>query len=300
VSGAVGKASKKKAQRRHGSGQSRAGFGQERAAGRQERASLQASRAFSELGDVARSLEQTGAENVKAWWGGAPVVPATIPEWNAESLGHYFFSDSNIVKTAAAPPLAAAVIPEPEKLAADHGLLTGAVSALTRAVVFDGVKASDPALDPFLDLLTPAVEKELEYAAANNSYSDGPLYHFDVFPLFYATLAVVGHDDTLTALLPVLARHFDAALTGIGVTTLTGVQVTESLFRALLEDYRFEDPEDADLLARLKREKTHGTGLMQLVRGTLVAPEDAFRVGLAVLAELAELCRTNAKSILGT
>jgi hypothetical protein len=39
---------------------------------------------------------------------------------------------------------------------------------------------------------------------------------------------------------------------------------------------------------------------MQLVRSTLVAPEDAFRVGLAVLAELAELCRTNAKSILGT
>ena len=203
----MGRASKKKAQRRQGAGQSRAGFGQERAAGREERASLQASRALSELGDVAGSLEQTGAENVKAWWGGAPVVPATIPEWDAESLGHYFFSDSNIVKTAAAPPLAAAVIPEPGKLAADRGLLTGAVSALTRAVVFDGVKAGDPALDPFLDLLTPAVEKEIEYVAANNSYSDGPLYHFDVFPLFYATLAVVGHEDTLTVLLPVLARH---------------------------------------------------------------------------------------------
>ena len=296
----MGKASKKKAQRRQGAGRSRAEFEQERAAGRQERANLQASQALSELGDVARSLEQTEAENVKAWWGGAPVVPATIPEWDAESLGHYFFSDSNIVKTAAAPPLAAAVIPEPEKLAADRGLLTGAVSALTRAVVFDGVKAGDPALDPFLDLLTPAVEKEIEYAAANNSYSNGPLYHFDVFPLFYATLAVVGHEDTLTALLPVLARHFDVALTGIGVTTLTGVQITEALFRALLEDYRFEDPEDAGLLARLRREKTHGTGLMQLVRSTLVAPEDAFRVGLAVLAELAELCRTNAKSILGT
>lgn len=121
-----------------------------------------------------------------------------------------------------------------------------------------------------------------------------------MFPLFYATLAVVGHEDTLTALLPVLARHFDVALTGIGVTTLTGVQITEALFRALLEDYRFEDPEDADLLARLRREKTHGTGLMQLVRSTLVAPEDAFRVGLAVLAQLAEVCRTNAKSILGT
>ena len=84
------------------------------------------------------------------------------------------------------------------------------------------------------------------------------------------------------------------------MTTLTGVQITEALFRALLKDYRFEDPEDADLLARLRREKTHGTGLMQLVPSTLVAPEDAFRVGLAVLAELAEVCRTNAKSILGT
>ena len=155
----MGRASKKKAQRRQGAGQSRAGFGQERAAGREERASLQASRALSELGDVAGSLEQTGAENVKAWWGGAPVVPATIPEWDAESLGHYFFSDSNIVKTAVAPPPAAAVIPEPTDLAADRGLLTGAVSALTRAVVFDGVKASDPALDPFLNLLTPAVEE---------------------------------------------------------------------------------------------------------------------------------------------
>ena len=68
-----------------------------------------------------------------------------------------------------------------------------------------------------------------------------------MFPLFYATLAVVGHEYTLTALLPVLARHFDVALTGLGVTTLTGVQITEALFRALLEDYRFEDPEDADL-----------------------------------------------------
>jgi hypothetical protein len=296
----VGKASRKKAQRRQGAGQSRAEFDQERPAGRHERANRQASQALSELGDVARSLAQTEAENVKAWWSGAPVVPAAIPEWDAESLGHCFFSDSNIVKTAAAPPLAAAVIPAPEKLAADRGLLTGAVSVLTRAVVFDGVKASDPALDPLLDLLTPAAEKEIEYVTDNNSYSNGPLYHFDVFPLFYATLAVVGPDDTLTALLPVLARHFDVALTGIGVTTLAGVQVTEALFRALLEDYRFEDPEDADLLARLKREKTHGTGLMQLVRSTLVAPEDAFRVGLAVLAELAELCRTNAKSILGT
>jgi hypothetical protein len=296
----VGKASRKKAQRRQGAGQSRAEFKQERSADRQERANVLASRALSELGDAARSLKQSGAENVKAWWGGAPVVPATIPEWDAESLGHSFFSDSNIVKTAAAPPLAAAVIPDPEKLAADRGLLTGAVSALTRAVVFDGVKASDPALDPLLDLLAPAAEKEIEYVAANNHYSNGPLYHFDVFPLFYAALAVVGSDDALTALLPVLARHFDAALAGIGVTTLTGVQITEALFRALLEDYRFEDPEDADLLARLKQEKTHGTGLMQLVRSTLVAPEDAFRVGLAVLAELAELCRTNAKSILGT
>jgi hypothetical protein len=261
---------------------------------------MQASQVLAELGDVARSLGRAEAENVKAWQGGAPVVPATIPEWDAESLGHYFFSDSNIVKTAAAPPLAAALIPEPEKLAANRGLLTGAVSVLTRAVVFDGVKASDPALAPFLDLLTPAVEKEIEYVAANNSYSNGPLYHFDVFPLFYAALAVVGHDDSLTALLPVLARHFDVALTGIGVTTVTGVQITEALFRALIEDYRFEDPKDTDLLARLKREKSHGTGLMQLVRGTLVAPEDAFHVGLAVLAELAELCRTNAKSILGT
>ena len=296
----MGKASKKKAQRRQGAGQSRAEFEQERTAGRQERASLQVSQALSELGGIARSLKQAEAENVKAWWGGAPVVPATIPEWDAESLGHYFFSDSNIVKAAAAPPLAAAVIPEPGKLAADRGLLTGAVYTLTRAVVFDRVRASDPALDPLLDLLTPAVENEIKYATANDSYSNGPLYHFDVFPLFYATLAVVGPDDTLTALLPVLARHFDVALTGIGVTAPTGVQITEALFRALIEDYRFEDPEDADLLARLKREKAHGTGLMQLVRSTLVAPEDAFRVGLAVLAELAELCRTNAKSILGT
>lgn len=202
---------------------------------------------------------------MKAWWGGAPVVPATIPEWDAESLGHYFFSDSNIVKTAAAPPPTAAVIPEPEKLAADRGLLTGAVSALTRAVVFDGVKAGDHALDPFLDLLTPAVEKEIEYATANNSYSNGPLYHFDVFPLFYATLAVVGHEDTLTALLPVLARHFDVALTGIGVTTLTGVQITEALFRALLEDHpvrrpRRRGPPGAAKAGEDPRHRAHATG----------------------------------------
>jgi hypothetical protein len=296
----MGTASRRKAQRRRGAGQSRADFEQERAAGRQEGANLQVSRALSELGNVARSVEQTETENVKAWWGGAPVVPATIPEWDAKSLGHYFFSDSNIVKTAAAPPLAAVVIPAARKLAADRGLLTGVVSVLIRAVVFDSVKASDPALDPFLDLLAPAVEKEIEYAAANDGYSNGLLSHFDMFPLFYATLAVVGHDDTLTALLPVLARHFDAALIGTGVTTLTGVQITEALFRALLKDYLFEDPEDADLVARLEQETTHGTGLMQLVLSTPVAPEDAFRAGLALLAELAELCRTNSKSILRT
>lgn len=296
----MGIASRRTAQRRRGAGQSRADFGQERAAGRQERANLQISRALSELGNVARSLQQTETENEKTWWGGAPVVPATIPEWDAESLGHCFFSDSNIVKTAAAPPLAAVVIPAARRLAADHGLLAGVVSVLVRAVVFDSVKASDPALDPFLDLLAPAVEKEIEYAAANDGYSNGPLSHFDMFPLFYATLAVVGHDDTLTALLPVLARHFDAALIGTGVTTLTGVQITEALFRALLQDYLFEDPEDADLVARLEQETTHGTGLMQLALSTPVAPEDAFRAGLAVLAVFAELCRTNAKSILGT
>ena len=296
----MGKASKKKAQRRQGTGESRAKFEQWRATGRQERIGLQASQALPELAGIARSLEQPETENVRAWWGGAPVVPAMIPQWDVKSLGHHFFSDSNIAKTATAPPLAAAVVPEPEKLAADRGLLAGAVSVLTRAVIFDGVKASDPALDPFLDLLAPAARQETEYMAANERYSGGPLYQFDVFPLFYATLAVIGQDDSLTALLPVLARHLDVALTGIGATTLTGVQVTEALFRGLLEDYRFEGPEDADLVARLTRDKSCGTGLMELVRSRLVAPEDAFRIGLAVIAELAELCRTDAKSVLGT
>src|SRR6266567_8419201 len=70
ASDAMGKASKKKAQRRQGTGESQAKFEQGRATGRQERIGLQASQALSELAGIARSLEQPKTENVRAWWGG--------------------------------------------------------------------------------------------------------------------------------------------------------------------------------------------------------------------------------------
>lgn len=300
----MGKASKKKAQRREGSGQSRADFERERAAERNERenAAADAARAtvaeaMLGISDMARKMQAAEAEGVKAWWGGARVVPAAIPDWEPESLGTYFFSGTHITRAASAPPLSAAVIPEAGALRESPALAAGGIQVLVRAVVLDGVKASEPALDAITGTITEVLKDELAKDAPDDRL-EGLLMQLGGFTLFEAAATVIGN-DTLSATLPVLERHADAALTGIGMARPTGVQVAEALASAVTEDYLFDDPADAELLARLHRDDDHrGNALDALIADGLLEPEDAIRVGIAVLAELADMCRTSATSIL--
>lgn len=301
----MGKASKKKARRREGSGQSRADFERQRAAERNEReiAAADAAWAFVAkamlgISDMARKMQDAEAEGVKAWWGDTRVVPAAIPDWEPESLGTYFFSDMYITRAASAPPLSAAVIPEVDALRKSPALAAGGIQVLVRAVVFDGVKASEPALDAIIETVTEVLKDELANDAPEDDLAEGLLMQLGGFTLFEAAATVIGK-DTLTATLPVLKRHADAALTEIGMARPTGVQVAEALASAVMEDYLFDDPADAELLARLHRDDDHrGNALDALIADGLLEPEDAIRVGIAVLAELADTCRTNATSIL--
>jgi hypothetical protein len=64
-------------------------------------------------------------------------------------------------------------------------------------------------------------------------------------------------------------------------------------------DYQFTDPADTALLDQLDAGRaTSGNPLETLVNEKLLAPRDALAAGLAVLAALAGLCRSNAVSVL--
>ena len=67
----------------------------------------------------------------------------------------------------------------------------------------------------------------------------------------------------------------------------------------MAHEYLFTDPDDTALLNQLDTESaTSENPLETLVTGKLLAPRDALPAGLAVLATLAGLCRSNAASVL--
>jgi hypothetical protein len=235
-----------------------------------------------------------------AWCGGAEPQHATLPRWREDSVGDRFFSARDITGAAHAPVLADAKLPTPQQVAENSGHWPVAVSALVRAVVLDRVPVSDPMVARVTELLAPVVRDEL--AATDDAERDfpdtqGPLFRLGASFLTYATWTIVGLDP-VDQILALMEHRLDDALAGTGGAASPGGKViAEELIRAFAGEYRCEEPGDIQTLKRLGRSAT-GNPLTDLIRAKEVAPEDVLRLGLMVLAALADLARTDAESAL--
>jgi hypothetical protein len=154
-SGFVGKASRKKGQRRQGAGQSRADF--------------ELRRSFAWL-----EANPSPALAAHVWSGGSKPEPAAIPKWPDDSAGDRFFSVQGIADAAEAPPIMGAALPAPEEMAATSELWVVATNALVRAVVLDGLTVSHPAVGAVIALLEPVVRRELAYYADETTWDEYP------------------------------------------------------------------------------------------------------------------------------
>ena len=261
---------------------------------------------FTFFGDWARDRDRRQAEAAGRWWRGAP-VPAVVPDWPEDSLGDRLFSDRLFRTALGVPPLQSANLPDPATIRGDPTEWGVAAWVLVRAVVLDGLGVGDPAVAALLGALAPVVAAELaarDAAAAearraglepraitpNFPDEDGPVFVIGCCALIHATWTAVG-DDSLADVLDVVAPLVDSAVPG------RGRDVAEALVAALSEHYCFEQAADVELLERLGVE-TSGDPLRDLVSAGVIGPEDALRVGLDVLARLAELCKTDSVSVL--
>jgi hypothetical protein len=317
----MGKASKKKSQRRTGIGPSRTEI---ESAARQEQVKRRLTAALSEPGELADTLRaaagQAGAGEADAeravaplWvtrdavaelWGGATPVPAEIPKWEEGSLGDFFFTEPLIADVAAAPPAAQAVPPSPEHML-DYGDSRNAVaSALIRTVVFDREPVTSPAVGVLVESLAPVIEWEAGYFGRR--LSDGEADELVSAPasvigwtLVEAGRAVIA-EDRIAPVLEFVEPVLDAALAPLGLPDgLTGAVAARAVTCAVARAYIFTDPADTDLLNRLDPDSsTAENPLETLVVDKLLDPREAILAGLAVLAALAGLCRSNAASVL--
>jgi hypothetical protein len=130
----VGKASRKKGQRRQGAGQSRADF--------------ELRRSFARL-----KANSSPALAAHVWGGGSKPRPAAIPKWPDDSVGDRFFNTQGIADAAEAPPIVGATLPAPGEMAATSELWVVATTALVRAVVLDGLTVCHPAVSAVIALL---------------------------------------------------------------------------------------------------------------------------------------------------
>jgi len=274
----MGRASKKKAQRHQGIG------------------------SFHAAVDTAVEREQARRKVARlALWGGAAPVPATVPSWEEGSLGDYFFTEPSIIEAAQLPPLAEAVLPAPETLAADPRYSEATSRLLVRAVALDGVRASDPAMAPAIRLLTSLVERKLALDRQDDDYEPedairAPLWVIGVAVLLEATRSVIA-DDRIAPVLALLESRLNPVLAPLNVP---GPAAARALVCAVAHHYFFQNPEDTEALDRLDEDRsTSENPLKTLIKDKDLVPADAIGAGLAMLAVLADLCRTNAKSALG-
>jgi hypothetical protein len=290
----VGKASKRKSQRRQGIGPSRADLEKRR----DRQALLTSMRPVIDRFEAEKERKERAR---RAWSGGAEPRRAALAQWREDSVGDRFFSASEITRAARAPELSDATLPMPQQVAENSGHWPTAVSALVRAVVLDGVPLSDPMVARVLELLTPVVRDEL--AAADDAKRDlldtqGPLFLLGACFLTDATWAIVGLDP-LDEIITLMEHRIDEAMAGTQGAALPGGKViAEELIRAFADQYRCNAPRDVRTLERLGRTAS-GNPLIDLIRAKEVALEDALRVGLIALAALADLARTDADSVTG-
>jgi hypothetical protein len=299
----MGKASNQKKQRRQGIGASRA--------------DLEGQRALEQLAGAAQKLSgmfEARREHLAAvsrlWRRGAEPEAAAVPNWAEASAGDRFFDNSRMKEYAVAPQLATAEIPSAEAFAADSGHWDIAVSALIRAVVLDRVLVTDPSVTKVIRLLGPAVDAEVQYAASGGRRSqpiggveggfpedDAPLFLLGACCLVDATWAVVGLDP-LRVVLDYLGPRLNAALAELDCTLKpSGKMLAETLLRAAAGFYRLdEEPADAETMRQLGG-KAEANPLDCLISEKAIEPADALIIGLAVLATLADLCRTAEASV---
>lgn len=112
-----------------------------------------------------------------------------------------------------------------------------------------------------------------------------------------ATWAVVGFDP-LRDVLDYLGPRLDATLTELNCTLkASGKMLAQTLLRAAADFYRLdEEPADAETMRQLGG-KSEGNPLDCLISEKVIEVADALTIGLAVLATLADLCRTAVASV---
>jgi hypothetical protein len=307
----MGKASKKKSGRRMGIGESRAEI-ESRARQEQVRRRLAAAlHQPGRAGDTLRQVTgqaaaaQTAAdEAVTELWGGTTPVPAEVPQWEDGSLGDFFFTEPVIAGAAAAPPPEVAVLPPLERILAYGNVREAVASLLIRAVVFDGLPAAGPAIGALVAHLVPVIDWEAGHFG--RPVSDDEAEEIVTAPAFVIGGAlveaarVVIAEDRIAPVMEFLEPVLDAALAPLGLSAeLTGGAVTRALACAVAHAYMFTDPADTALLNQLDPDSTTSENALEtLVNDKLLAPRDALLTGLAVLAALAGLCRSNAVSVL--
>jgi hypothetical protein len=307
----MGKASKKKAGRRAGIGPSRTEI-ESRA--EQEKVKRRLTAALSQPGQLSDTLRRVAGQAAAAQtamddaiimlWGEATPVPAEIPQWEDGSLGDFFFTEPAIARAAAAPPAADAVLPPTETML-DYGSVREAVAfLLIRAVVFDGLPAAGPAVGVVLEHLAPVIAWEVGHFG--RPLSDAETEEIVTAPAFVignalveAARAVIA-EDRIAPVTEFIEPVLDAAVAPLGLSAvLTGAAVARALACAVAHSYLFADPADTALLNQFDPDSaTSENPLETLVADKLLAPRDALLAGLAVLAALAGLCRSNAVSVL--
>jgi hypothetical protein len=243
---------------------------------------------------------------LRAWFGNTEPVPAEVPSWPEDSVGHRLQAGASLLEAEDAPSLLTARIPDVKMITADPVHWNIAVGALIRAVVFDGLTPGHPAVSTLLEVLAPVVEAELAYMQAmdDTQYTIGPFDDDDgpEFPeldgpvfllgraLVEATWAVVG-EDSLGDVLGVLLPTLDAAAPDPG-----GRVVADALIGALAVEYSCEQPGDTEVLERIGRYT--GNALETLATSETVPPAALLRLGLTVLSALAQLCQSDSRSVL--
>ncbi len=269
-----------------------------------QRQLLQLAAAVQVLAQEATDHQEHETAARRLWSGGADLVPAEAPRWTEDSLGDRFFGGFHLAQARDAPGLATAQIPDAAVIAADPAHWNVAASALIRAILYDDLGLDHPAVSGLLEVLAPIAEAELAYRKAADAamYSDedepefpeldGPVFVLGTCALVDAVWAVVGEDplgDIVGALLPVLAA---------AVPDLDSQLVADALIGAFSTEYRSEQPGDEEVLSRV--ESCSGDALETLATAGAVPPADVLRVGLTILSALAELCRSDSPSIIGS
>src|ERR1700730_14970009 len=273
----MGKASKKKSDRRTGSGPSRTEI---ESTVRQEQVRRRLIAALRQPGQGGDTLRQVAGESVAA----------------------FFFAEPVLRRAAAAPPATVVVLPPSERMLAYGSAREAVASVLLRAVVFDGLPAADPAIGVLMEHLAPVIEWEA--GRFGRPVSDAEAEEIVTGPAFVTGTALVEAaraviaEDRIAPVMEFLEPVLDAALAPLGLPAeLTGAAVARALACTAAHAYTFTDPGDTALLNQLDPDSTTSENALEtLVTDKLLAPRDALLAGLAVLGALAGLCRSNAVS----